>query len=80
VRATSEPIRTCAGCGQKRPQRELQRFQARAGQLVPGAGPGRSVYTCKRLACFERAQAHRAFNRTLRTTVCVGASLQALYT
>ena len=58
------PIRTCAGCGRKAPQAELQRFHAKGDELVAGIGPGRGVYTCRRLACFERANAHRAFNRT----------------
>ena len=52
----SEPIRTCAGCGRKAPKAELYRFVERAGVLVRGNGePGRGVYTCKRLSCFERA-------------------------
>lgn len=77
---TGDPIRTCAGCGRKAPQRELVRFRAEAGELVPGTGPGRSVYTCRRLACFERARSRRAFNRTLRRTVRVDPALSRLYT
>ena len=52
----TEPIRSCIGCGRKAPQGQLLRFAALDGQLVPGAGmPGRGAYTCRRLACFERA-------------------------
>jgi predicted RNA-binding protein YlxR (DUF448 family) len=40
---------------------------------------GRGVYTCKRLSCFERAAATRAFNRRLRRTVQVDPELTALY-
>jgi predicted RNA-binding protein YlxR (DUF448 family) len=58
----------------------LQRFHAVAGELVAGPGPGRGVYTCRRLVCFERARARRAFNRTLRANVRVGVALEALYT
>src|SRR5215212_1407803 len=76
----AEPIRTCAGCGRKAPQRELQRFHARDGELVAGAGPGRGVYTCRRLACFERAVSRRAFARTLHRTVHVDQELSRLYT
>ncbi|MBA2383478.1 MAG: YlxR family protein, partial [Actinobacteria bacterium] len=66
----SSPQRTCAGCGRKAPQQELIRFAARDGRLVAGrTEPGRGVYTCRRLACFERASARRAFNRVLRHTV-----------
>ena len=77
----SDPIRTCAGCGRKAPQDELLRFVARDGTLVPSQqGPGRGVYTCPRLACFERAAERRAFNRTLRQTVRVDPELARLYT
>jgi predicted RNA-binding protein YlxR (DUF448 family) len=38
------------------------------------------VYTCRRLACFERAATRRAFNRTLRQTVRVDPDLARLYT
>ena len=74
-------VRTCAGCGRKAPQQELVRFVARDGTLVPLAkGPGRGAYTCRRLACFERAAASRGFNRTLKTTVRVEPELARLYT
>ena len=76
----STPERTCAGCGARRPQPELLRFGAQGGRLVPGRLPGRGVYTCRRLACFERAAARRAFNRVLRQTVVVDPALARLYT
>lgn len=79
---THVPIRTCAGCGRKAPQHELVRFGAREGRLVeaPPGTRGRGVYTCRRLACFERAQDRRAFARTLRRTVRVQPELARLYT
>lgn len=73
-------VRTCAGCGRKAPQRELLRFRADDGELVQGRGPGRGAYTCRRLACFERAVDRRAFARTLRRTVRVDRTLSRLYT
>jgi len=77
----SEPERTCAGCGRKSPQQELIRFVASDGRLVPGrTEPGRGVYTCRRLSCFERASSRRAFNRVLRQTVYVDPALARLYT
>src|SRR5207237_7113973 len=73
--------RTCAGCGRKAPQGELIRFVAHEASLTPAAGaPGRGVYTCRRLACFERARARAAFNRVLRQTVRVDPALARLYT
>ena len=75
------PERTCVGCGRKAPQPELLRFTAPEGQLVPGRGlPGRGAYTCRRLACFERALAARGFNRVLRRNVRVEPDLARLYT
>jgi predicted RNA-binding protein YlxR (DUF448 family) len=41
---------------------------------------GRGVYTCRRLACFERAAANRGFARTLRRTVRIDPTLTRLYT
>jgi uncharacterized protein len=76
----TEAIRSCIGCGRKAPQGQLLRFAAVDGQLVPGAAmPGRGAYTCRRLACFERAVSRRAFNRTLRKTVRIGQELASLY-
>jgi len=75
------PIRTCAGCGRKAPQAELLRFVAPEGVLTSGAmQPGRGVYTCKRLPCFERPVANRAFSRVLKRPVRVDPALEALYT
>jgi predicted RNA-binding protein YlxR (DUF448 family) len=77
----STPTRTCAGCGRKAPQADLVRFVAHDGTLAPGPkAPGRGAYTCLRLACFERASAHAAFNRVLRQTVRVDPALARLYT
>jgi len=49
--------------------------------LRPGARePGRGAYTCRSLACFERARTRSAFNRVLRQTVQVEPALARLYT
>jgi hypothetical protein len=69
------------GCGRKALRPELLRFVARDGILVQSSsGEGRGAYTCRRLACFERAAARRAFNRTLRQTVRLDPELTRLYT
>ncbi len=78
---TAAPVRTCAGCGRRLPQRELVRFVSVAGHLTPGRTlPGRGVYTCRRLVCFERARERRAFARVLRRTVVVDPALARIYT
>ncbi len=77
----AEPIRRCAGCGRRAPQRELLRFAAVDGELVQAReAPGRGAYTCRRLACFERAAAARGFARVLRQGVHVDPALVRLYT
>ena len=75
------PTRTCAGCGRKAEKGELVRFVAQGDVMAAGATqPGRGVYTCRRLACFDRARARRAFARVLRRTVRVEPELERLYT
>ena len=77
----AEPVRRCAGCGRRAPQRELVRFAARAGELVTGRTvPGRGAYTCADASCFERAVARRGFARALGTAVHVDPSLARIYT
>ncbi|HEY5693436.1 MAG TPA: YlxR family protein [Gaiellaceae bacterium] len=74
-------MRRCVGCGRRAPQRELLRFAAREGVLVVGRDePGRGVYTCRSLVCFERAAERGLFARVLRQPVRVGPELRRLYT
>lgn len=42
--------------------------------------PGRGAYTCRSLACFERAAGRGMFARVLRQQVRIGPELQGLYT
>ncbi len=77
----AEPVRRCAGCGRRAPQRELVRFAVRDGMLVAERdAPGRGAYTCRRRACFERAAAQRTFARVLRQPVGIDPALLRLYT
>ena len=77
----TEPLRRCAGCGRRAPQGELLRFAASDGVLVAGrTKPGRGAYTCRSLACFERAVARGMFARVLRQHVRIGPELRGLYT
>jgi predicted RNA-binding protein YlxR (DUF448 family) len=56
------------------------RFSAQDGILVAATTGGRGAYTCRRLACFERAASRRAFSRILKATVRVDPALARLYT
>lgn len=77
----AQPVRQCAGCGRRAAQGELLRFAARDGDLVAGReAPGRGVYTCRRLSCFERAAERRGFARVLRQNVRIDPALRRLYT
>jgi uncharacterized protein len=51
------PIRTCLGCRQRRPKRELVRLVRRVdGVVVVGTRPtGRGAYVCAEPECVERA-------------------------
>jgi predicted RNA-binding protein YlxR (DUF448 family) len=74
-------IRTCAGCGRKAPKTELLRFTVADAELIASPkSQGRGAYTCRRLSCFERALAARAFNRTLHASIGVALALRDLYT
>jgi uncharacterized protein len=74
-------MRRCVGCGRRAPQRELVRFVARDGVLVAGrTEPGRGAYTCRSLACFERAAVRGMFGRVLKKQVRIGPELPGLYT
>ena len=74
-------MRRCAGCGRRAPQADLLRFTAREGALVAGRyEPGRGVYTCRNVACFERANERGMFARVLKQRVRIGPELRRLYT
>jgi len=80
TRERTAPLRTCVGCGRRAPTEELVRFGEVDGVLTESSGPGRGVYTCRRVACFEQALAQRAFARSLRRAVVVEPNLARLYT
>ena len=53
---THAPTRTCLGCRQRRPKRDLVRLVRRADGLVvvDASGPGRGAYVCAEPGCVER--------------------------
>jgi len=51
------PLRTCRGCGLKRPKAGMLRFIVAEGALVGdqrGNLPGRGIYCCNHTTCRER--------------------------
>jgi uncharacterized protein len=67
------PKRRCLGCGAQAPKHDLVRFVAvlddderRLVRDDPARHPGRGLYVCRRLACFDRAVERRAFLRAAR--------------
>jgi predicted RNA-binding protein YlxR (DUF448 family) len=62
--------RTCAGCGAKKPQREMLRIASQNGD-VPKPDfewklPGRGAYLCPNPKCAQTAFTRRALERTLK--------------
>lgn len=65
-----EPIRTCIGCRERRPQAQLVRLvlDASGDIRVDRHAPGRGAWLCG-AACLEPARRRRAFDHAWRTTV-----------
>ncbi|CAK8719168.1 hypothetical protein GCAAIG_08630 [Candidatus Electronema halotolerans] len=56
------PIRTCKGCGQKKPASELTRLVLANGVVREDSGeglPGRGVYCCKNEQCRMRLEKNK---------------------
>lgn len=64
------PIRTCVGCGEKRPKGELLRIVKEVnGGILPdpsGKKSGRGAYICFNLDCLESALKKKAIQRSLK--------------
>ena len=69
-----------AAVARRRRRSSCASARSTAGLTIGRTIPGRGVYTCRRLACFERAVASRGFNRVLRRTVLVEPDLARHYT
>ncbi len=63
-----EPTRTCLGCGEKAPQRELARLRVASGEVVVdrSRSGGRGAWLHRAAECLERAMKRRAFGRAFR--------------
>jgi len=67
------PLRTCIGCRQTRPQRELIRIHVNNnGELELDLGrkrPGRGAYLCPRQECWDKGLRKDKLEHTLKTKV-----------
>ena len=58
----------CIACREGRPKKELVRVVATEQGLIPdetGKAHGRGAYICPEIACLDKAQKIKAFNRVL---------------
>jgi len=73
MRTTHVPIRTCLGCGHKRPQKELKRIVLKDGALIldeKSKIPGRGAYLCPQGECVSRLLKKRGrLSHALRVSV-----------
>ena len=67
------PIRTCAGCRQERPKREMVRVvRTPEGNVVvdaSGKRAGRGAYLCPSSECWSRALQRGSLAHTLKTEI-----------
>ena len=62
------PVRMCVACREGRPKKELVRVVATEQGLIPdetGKAHGRGAYICPDVACLDKAQKTKAFDRML---------------
>lgn len=65
--AGTEPLRTCVGCRQVKPQSALHRLGLVDGNVVidPRRLAGRSAYLCRDRSCWQVAEKRQALDRAL---------------
>lgn len=70
-----EPYRTCVGCRQRKPKRELLRlvYDAKAGITIDPLQkqPGRGAYLCKALDCAQKAIKRKNIGYALRRSLTI---------
>jgi predicted RNA-binding protein YlxR (DUF448 family) len=68
-----EPLRTCIGCGEGKPKKELLRIvKTPEGEIMLdpcGRKNGRGAYICRNAACMEKAAKTRGLDRSFRENV-----------
>ncbi|MCE5259072.1 MAG: YlxR family protein [Chloroflexi bacterium] len=72
-RQRKQPQRTCIGCRQVKPKRELVRIvRTPAGEVLldpTGKAAGRGAYVCKRKACLLTALEHNRLEHALEISL-----------
>lgn len=66
------PIRTCIGCGGKKPKREMIRIVRQEENIFldpTGKTSGRGAYICIDMDCLEKAIKRKALSYALRCTI-----------
>jgi hypothetical protein len=67
IRKKRVPLRMCAGCGQRKPKKELVRVvRSPEGEIsldLTGRKPGRGAYLCRDAACLKAARKARRLER-----------------
>jgi uncharacterized protein len=75
------PTRSCLGCRQRRPKRDLVRLVRGADGVVVvdarGIRPGRGAYVCAEIACVERALKAGRLSHTFRAACRLGEGLES---
>lgn len=69
MKARKIPVRSCVGCREKKPKKELVRIvRTPDGRLdldPTGKAPGRGAYLCESEECLQKAVKTRSLNRAL---------------
>ncbi len=67
IRKKRVPLRMCAGCGQRKPKKELVRVvRSPEGEIsldLTGRKPGRGAYLCRDAACLKAARKARRLEK-----------------
>lgn len=65
----TSPMRTCIGCRESRPKKDMIRIACYEGSIsvdVTGRAKGRGVYICRNSECLEKAKKTGAVKRGFR--------------
>lgn len=75
------PVRTCLGCGAKKPKKTLVRLAVnREGRVdwdLRQTKPGRGAYICPEKGCLAKALKSKRFSRAFRRPVSIDLLLSA---